>query len=189
MYHIKDDKRSIKSADLIIAGFNRLLSKLKYEELSITAIVQEAGVGRTTFYRNFDEKADILLYQMDMSFSKAYESFKPLLNKQPIIARIFLELFFLFWLTKKDLLRLLLDANLFINFQHEFLRFFKTKLMFLPKLMDTDEREWNYFSEIRCAMLSTTLKVAVLSYPDDSAKEIAEMLIKIFGNRKLMLKI
>jgi len=188
MYHIKDDKRSIQSADLIVAGFDRLLSNTKYEELTITAIVQEAGVGRTTFYRNFDEKADILLYQMNMNFAKTYENIIPIFEKQVITERVFLELFFSFWLTKKDLLNLIIEANLFNNFQHEFLKFFKTKLTFLPDLIHTDQRGWDYFAEIRCAMLSTALKVAVLSYPVDNAKEIAEMLIKLFGNKQLLIK-
>jgi len=187
MYHIKDDKRSIQSADLIVAGFDRLLSNSKYEEITITAIVLAAGVGRTTFYRNFDEKADILLYQMNMNFAKTYETILPIFEKQVITERIFLELFFSFWLTKKDLLNLILEANLFNNFQHEFLKFFKTKLTFLPDLIHVDEREWNYFTEIRCAMLSTALKVAVLSYPVDNAKEITEMLIKLFGNKQIIL--
>jgi len=187
MYHIKDDKRSIQSADLIVAGFNRLLLKAKYEELTVTAIVQEAGVGRTTFYRNFDDKADILLYQMDMNFTKAYESIMTIFEKQAITERIFYKLFFSFWMTKKDLLRLILEANLFNNYQHEFLRFLKTKFTFLPGLIHADEREWDYFIEIRCAMLSTALKVAVLSYPADSADEIAEILIKLFGNKQLII--
>lgn len=41
------------------ALFN-LMKKKKYDEISITEITQKAGVGRMSFYRNFNSKEDII---------------------------------------------------------------------------------------------------------------------------------
>lgn len=39
----------------------RLMSKKKFETITITELVKEAGVSRTAFYRNYSEKEDIIL--------------------------------------------------------------------------------------------------------------------------------
>lgn len=75
MYHIKNDKRSITSANAL---YQALITDLHHESLkdvSITALVKHARVGRSTFYRNFDEPLDILKWKCDSSFKEVMENF------------------------------------------------------------------------------------------------------------------
>ncbi len=71
MYHIKNDARSKKSANKIVEAFSNCLKTTEYEQLTVVQIQKCSGVGRTTFYRLFDNISDILVYQID----KAYDEF------------------------------------------------------------------------------------------------------------------
>ena len=44
----------------IIDSLFALMKKKKYEDISITDITNKAGVGRVSFYRNFNTKEDII---------------------------------------------------------------------------------------------------------------------------------
>lgn len=54
-------KRLVKVTDLIVDGLCRLVEKNEkaYSELTVQDIVDEAGVCRNSFYRNYAEKDDI----------------------------------------------------------------------------------------------------------------------------------
>lgn len=68
MYHIKDDQRSIQSAQMLYEGLARLMREKKFSSISVTDLVEAAQVGRATFYRNFDEIEDILRLRSDQAF-------------------------------------------------------------------------------------------------------------------------
>lgn len=67
MYHIKPDKRVQNSAELIGKAFLELLSKKEFSQITITDIQQTSTVGRATFYRLFDNTADVLAYLCDQA--------------------------------------------------------------------------------------------------------------------------
>ena len=54
-------KRFLKVTDLIVDGLCRLVERNEkpYSELTVQDIVDEAGVCRNSFYRNYEEKDDI----------------------------------------------------------------------------------------------------------------------------------
>lgn len=43
-----------------------LMERKSFAQISITEICEEAGVGRKTFYRNFDTKEDIISFRLDV---------------------------------------------------------------------------------------------------------------------------
>lgn len=43
----------------------QLMNEKDFHEISITEIAKKAGVGRATFYRNFDSKEDVLIYHFN----------------------------------------------------------------------------------------------------------------------------
>lgn len=49
----------------IIEALFRLMKEYEYEKISITDIVNKAGVGRATFYRHFKTKEDIIIYHFN----------------------------------------------------------------------------------------------------------------------------
>lgn len=54
------DRRQRKSRTAIFSAFNRLLEKEAYSSITVQEIIDEADVGRTTFYAHFPTKDDLL---------------------------------------------------------------------------------------------------------------------------------
>lgn len=69
MFHIKSDKRSQTSAELIVEGLFRCVERKSFADVTISDIQRKSGVGRATFYRLFDRTEDVLAYQCDRVFS------------------------------------------------------------------------------------------------------------------------
>lgn len=69
MYHIKNDQRSIHSTELLYTGLVELMHKMPFDTIKVKDLVRVSHVGRTTFYRNFDEIEDILRLQSDKVFN------------------------------------------------------------------------------------------------------------------------
>src|SRR5215204_2014710 len=68
----------LESRQRIVAAATELVRERSYAELSVDAVMREAGLGRTIFYRHFDDLGDLLmgtgreaieaLYQAQLSF-------------------------------------------------------------------------------------------------------------------------
>lgn len=70
MFHIKDDKRSQRSAELIVNGVKQCLKRKRFEDITITDIQKASTVGRATFYRLFDRTEDVLEYSCDIGVKR-----------------------------------------------------------------------------------------------------------------------
>ena len=65
MYTVQKNPAAIRSQELICKAVCGLMAELPFEEITITRICQEAGVGRKTFYRNFGRKEDVVELMID----------------------------------------------------------------------------------------------------------------------------
>lgn len=182
MYHIKNDRRTFQSAGLICLGFTKLLKHCNYDAISISQLAEEAGVGRATFYRLFDGKSDVVLYQMESVFDEMLDHFG--LDTDPDVV---IETLFKLWLEQKDLFLALIEANLYESFQTKLAFIIEEKLAFIKESIQLDNKKWHYFIQIRAAMLFTALRVAITQYTDDSASDIMKMLNDLFGNQQMVL--
>ena len=62
MYHVKNDKRALKSAEKIMEGLAICIKNKKIDNVGVTDIALASGVSRGTFYRLFDSPVDVLAY-------------------------------------------------------------------------------------------------------------------------------
>ena len=70
MYHVKNDKRCIRSAESIMNALEQLMAKKAFLDITITDIQKTAGIGRSTFYRLFDTIDDVVTYMVDREFEE-----------------------------------------------------------------------------------------------------------------------
>ncbi|MDC7222118.1 MAG: TetR/AcrR family transcriptional regulator C-terminal domain-containing protein [Spirochaetales bacterium] len=75
MYHIKKDKRSVRSAERLYKGLIECLKRKSISDVTISDICQVSEVGRATFYRTFDTITDILYMKCDLSFKEVLQGF------------------------------------------------------------------------------------------------------------------
>jgi len=66
MYHIKDDLREQKTAELLVEAARQQLLDRNKEPGTIAGLCRASGVSRSTFYRHFDSYDDVLRYIADV---------------------------------------------------------------------------------------------------------------------------
>jgi len=76
MYHIKKDKRTQKSSELIYEGLIKCLETKDFTKITISDIEKYSTVSRATFYRLFDSLEDILSMKCDYCFKEVLENYK-----------------------------------------------------------------------------------------------------------------
>ena len=74
MYHISNDKRAKKSAELIWQGMEQCLLEKSFDKLRISDINQKSYISRATFYRLFDSLQDVLVYECDRIYRELAEA-------------------------------------------------------------------------------------------------------------------
>ena len=67
------DRRQIKTRSAIISAFVKLLSHKRYEHITVGEIIDEANVGRATFYSHFETKQYLLKSLCDELFCHLFD--------------------------------------------------------------------------------------------------------------------
>lgn len=58
----KRNKNAVRSKRLLVEAYVQLMQTMPSEKITVTALVNEAGLNRSTFYAHFDRVEDILEY-------------------------------------------------------------------------------------------------------------------------------
>lgn len=85
---------AVRSQQWIVDALLRLLQKKKLEDITISAICEQAGVSRRTFYRNFSDKYDVLSYYF-LGLEEEYKQM--LMMMSPPDFSSFLQTYVCFW--------------------------------------------------------------------------------------------
>lgn len=119
MYHIKADKRVQNSAELIGEALLRLLREKEFNQITITDIQRASTVGRATFYRLFDNTADVLAYLCDQTTERILAKQRGLTGQN---TRQIILFFITEWMQSETLLQAIFDSDhvdvLYHSMQH-----------------------------------------------------------------------
>lgn len=176
MYHIKNDKRSIQSSEFIYEALKQLMSDKKFSDITVTELVNQAKIGRSTFYRNFDSIEDVLSYKSDQSYGECGEYLLRVLssyahNESP--QRSFFLPFFRYWYSHFEVIELLIHIGREDILKRSFIKMVDDLRSQYPEV--TIEH-YEYFLEMRAATSIALLTQWVKS----KRKETPEGLYTIF---------
>jgi len=176
MYIEYNNKQSIQSRELISKAMWLLLENDSLDEITVTQVCQEACVARKTFYRNFQYKADVIEYNLDIifqSFSGRQRGNELQLDQLLLdtyeYARKFSKLF-----------KLLQQKNLFHLVQTSYLRNLPGTLrMYKDESQQLPENELSLFNPYVLNFIASTFCSVLLMWVEQDYRESAEWLAAI----------
>lgn len=174
MYHIKEDLRAIKSAELLYDGLTRVMEDKIFQKITIADVTRESTVSRATFYRNFDSIIDILYWKCDRLFNKVLTDF---VNKDPDLIendRLIKEVF-TFWFENVEILEILIQEK---RTDIIFNSFMSNAPIVLNYIREKTELhiENEYFLAIRISILVGIFQAWISRGKRESAEEVIEIL-------------
>jgi len=89
MYHIKNDRRARKSAELICLGLMACLEEKNFDEITVSDIQRASSVSRSTFYRSFDTLPDVLSLLCDQGFEEIFSGSYAPAREMPLKEKVF----------------------------------------------------------------------------------------------------
>lgn len=177
MYHIKDDQRSIRSCEMIYEGLVKLMREKDFAAITVTDLVNAAEVGRTTFYRHFDEIEDVLTMRCDhvvgglIDYLRAYREQEPDELETSII-RPSLRYFYL----HSDLMELLIKAKRIHIFEEILLDYFKPFKPVFSAYYGIEEVYVEYVMAMRLGGITNVVSHWIATGKQQAPDELADRL-------------
>lgn len=183
MYHIKNDKRAYRSAELISQGLIKCINEKDFIDITVSDVQRASGVGRATFYRLFDNISDVLAYECDLVLNKLNELSNDELGdaKKSFMAHIDN------WMNHEDILLAIFKSKridiLFNSYQNHAL---SVKEKIYPDII-LDETKYDYFCTLLTTMIFSILAKWMMRGKKESSEELYELLSglpNLLGKRK-----
>lgn len=186
MYHISNDKRSFQSSEWIFEALRDLIIEKNYENINITDIVKQANIGRSTFYRNFDNKDDVLRFKCDQKCIELKEYLLKYQNENGVPAGpLCTKPFFIFWSKNSIVIELLIKVNRLEILNESYANILKK--YYNDNTVAMDEMSLKYADYILAANVGSSISVLVqwikndkLDSPDDLAKIVVYQIMQNF---------
>ncbi len=176
MYHIKPDKRSQKSAALICDALFACLKEKPFQEITITDIQRTSFVSRATFYRHFDELADVLSYYCHQRFREAFSAYDPPEADEGEALYHFSQYLLTYWLDHSDILELLLSLNRIDIIYDCHLHYFELLLEKQAPGLTFSPEAYAYLTGIRSGIMVGVLLAWLRGGKKQSAEEVFAIL-------------
>lgn len=173
MVHIKNDLRAKKSAELIRTGLVRCLRRKSFSELTVSELIEESGVGRTTFYRLFDNINDVLFYECDLLAGKLIQKYREQPKKTD-----FLRFSLAYWLEHYLSLEAVFASNRADILQEAMVK--HGNYLTEPfQMQNIPEKERDYLMATSTSVLSSMLMVWIRHGRTETVDEVYAMYQKI----------
>ncbi len=184
MYRIKQDQRTIRSCQLIYDALATLIPKKPFSKITVTDVVETAQVGRTTFYRCFDEIEDVLRMRCDQVFDELMATIKlyKTENRQPERYPVLKPMLRYFYLNSQ-IIELLLQAGRLDILQQSFLQRSAPFQSFAAEQLDISEAHFAYMVRMRISVMSTILARWVETGKKEAPDQLADELMRIHAQR------
>lgn len=183
MYHIKDDQRSIRSGEMIYRGLVTLMGEKDFATITVSDLVDAAKVGRTTFYRNFDEIEDVLRMRCDqvveglLGYLQTYRP-KHIDESPTTILKPVLRYFYL----HSELVELLMKAKRIYIFEEAMLNRFEPFKSMFGAFYGVEEDYVDYVMAVRIGGVTNILIHWIETGKKQAPDELADKLGAIFSN-------
>ena len=192
MYHIKNDQRAIRSAEAIYEALIFLISTGKFETITVSELVEQAQIGRATFYRNFDTIEDVLRWQCDQTLDKLIPYLTDYQKSQKVTDPIpLLKPMLRFFYLHSSIIELLIKAKRTAILQMAF----QNRLAQLkPKMVASLDVSEEYVDYILVVQSGTAVNILVhwvengkRHAPDDLADTLNEIMQQKMSGENLLL--
>lgn len=179
------DRRRQKTREAVFAALGRLLKQKSYHKITVQEIIDEANVGRTTFYAHFETKDDLLRELCEELFAHIVDSALDAAHTHgrysdaPAPNSVFLHLFQHLEQDDRNVLELLCCKS-----SDLFLRYFKDSLNAMVRswLSGASHGEWEDLPEdFLVNHISSTFVETVLWWLKNRRKQAPEELMRYFG--------
>ena len=169
MYHVSEDKRAVKSAQLIWEGLEKCLEEKELGAVRVSDINEKSYVSRATFYRLFDSVQDVLVYECDCIFTEITME----LGKGSFTSSKELFLFFIRqWLRKKTLLKALVENNLTNILYETHMKNKELVKTIYVRETNMSEQDADYLVSVLTGLIPSVINVWYMHGQRESADEI-----------------
>lgn len=169
MYHIANDKRAKRSADLIFDGLVDCLQEKTFENISVSDIYQRTKVSRATFYRLFDSIPDVIQYQADVFFEEQIGHQE---NSSDFILTYIEEL-----VQQNNLMKAILSSHRFdILYQAHNNYYTRERTAQQLEHPDLTQRQQDYLVATMGAILPSYIKIWFENGQQESPKELVQVI-------------
>ncbi len=149
----------------------RLMKEMPFDKISVTALCQEAGVSRITYYRSYYRLEDVLLQHLTQCADRYLATFEE--DKQPSAEKILFN-FFSFWNEEEqEFLKVIVEAGISSYLMNTFYDYFDNILELLHI-----EQDIPYMRSFAVGGLYKVLIDWVRNGFDASAQNMTELMLR-----------
>lgn len=184
MYRIKQDPRTVRSCQLIYDAVALLVWEKPFSKITVTDVVTKAQVGRTTFYRCFDEIEDVLRMRCDQVFDELIEYIMVyrMENRRVELYPVLKPMLRYFYLNSQ-IIDLLLQAGRLDILQETFLQRALPLQRMAAEQLDVSEVHFAYISRMRISVMCAILVRWVETGKEEAPDQLADELMRIMAHR------
>ncbi|MPM28687.1 hypothetical protein SDC9_75214 [bioreactor metagenome] len=176
MYATNDNRQAMESRDRICEALLNLMVQYQYKDITVTQICQEAQIVRQTYYRNFEQRDDILRYYLDNMVRLFFSDY---FREDDV--RTQLRIFFEYMLLSRDFL-VLVSKNSLIFMLEEVITQNITAFFDFRQIKNTNEpRLEKYVTRYIAATICSLLSLWILSEFDESPDTLSSLAQRFFA--------